>query len=194
MTMSFICPIDQGNHYLGVVQNSKKLALDKRFDIVKKHSLCFNCLYDHKLNNCRSKKRCKQDNCDQKHHSNEQREKSEADSINLRSRILSLPDADDSINPDSLSGNRNQLQRLSVTLINDKNSIQFYAMLKTCSSCSEICKFTAEKLKSTPEQSVDLKIHEAISTDKIHSTLIKLSVAALKSASMLFTLPNVYSV
>ena len=81
-----------------------------------------------------------------------------------------------------------------VTLINGNTSIQSYAMLDKCSSCSYICKVTAEKLKSTPKHSVDLQVRGAFSMDKSYSTLIKLNVAALKSASVLLTLPNVYSV
>ena len=125
--LSIICPIDQGNHYFGRCPEFKKLPLDKRLEIVKKHSLCFNCLYKHKLNDCRSEKRYMQDNCGQKQHSSLHKEKSGIDSKNesqksnnveVEQRNLSLPDADDSINPDSLSVIRNQLQympRLTTT-------------------------------------------------------------------------------
>ena len=194
---------DQGNHYLGRCPELKKLPLDKRLEIVKKHSLCFNCFYKHKLNDCRSEKRCMQDNFGQKHHSSLHREKSGIDSKNpsqkpnnveVEQRIINSPDADDSTNPDSLSVIRNQLQYMPVTLLNGKTSNQCYAMLDNCSSCSYICKTTAEELNSVPKQSVDLKVHGAFSTDKNHSTLISLSVGAFNSTSVHFTLPNVYSV
>ena len=155
------------------------------------------------MHDCRSEKRCMQDNCGQKHHSSLHRAKPGIDSKNqfqksnnveVEQRILNSRDGDNSINPDSLSVNRNQLQYMPVTLINGKTSIQCYAMLDNCSSCSYICKTTAEELNSVPKQSVDLKGHGAFSTDKIHSTLISLSVGAFKSTSVLFTTPNVYSV
>ena len=85
---------------------------------------------------------------------------------------------------------------MPVNLSYGKTSIHCYAMLDNCSSCSYICKTTAEELNSVPKQSVDLKVHGAFSTDKnkIQATLITLSVEAFNSTSVLFTLPNVYSV
>ena len=83
---------------------------------------------------------------------------------------------------------------MPVTLINGKNSIQCYAVLNNSSSCSQICKTTAEELNSVPKQSVDLKVRGAFTTDKIYSTLITLNVGEFNSTSVLFTLSNVYSV
>ena len=123
------------------------------------------------------------ENCVQKHHSNLHREISETDCNNhfqksnnvaVEQRILNSPGAYNSVCQDSLSGIRNQPEYMPVTLINGNTSIQSYAMLNNCSSCSYMCKITADKLKSTPKHSIDLKVHGAFSRKKNHSTLIKL--------------------
>ena len=52
--------------------------INKRYDIVQRDKLCYNCLGKHRSNDCRSKYRCK--NCQRKHHTSlckpaEEREK-----------------------------------------------------------------------------------------------------------------------
>ena len=140
-----------------------------------------------------------QDNCGQKHQSSLHREKSEIDSKNqsqksnnveVEQRILNSRDAEDSINLDSLAVTRNQLQYMPVSLINSKTSIQCYAMLSNCSSCSYICKATAEELNSVPNSIISATSITLILTItmSVFSLVSMLSGSLLKETSRGFLL------
>lgn len=54
-------------HPLYICKSFNAMSLNDRYNIVRKHKLCFNCLKNHKINDCKSTSFCKQ--CKQKHHS-----------------------------------------------------------------------------------------------------------------------------
>lgn len=60
-----ICNNEQ--HPLYMCKSFNSISLNDRYNIVKKHKLCFNCLKKRKVNLCKSNGFCKQ--CKQKHHS-----------------------------------------------------------------------------------------------------------------------------
>lgn len=53
-------------HYTYKCETFLKLEPTKRFEWAKAEKLCFNCLYKHKINDCKSKKTCNE--CSKKHH------------------------------------------------------------------------------------------------------------------------------
>lgn len=61
----FVCTNEQHSLYSCKAFNA--MSINDRYDTVKKHNLCFNCLRKHKFNACNSHGSCK--HCNQKHHS-----------------------------------------------------------------------------------------------------------------------------
>ncbi|XP_036140471.1 uncharacterized protein LOC118644862 [Monomorium pharaonis] len=60
------CGICSGNHYMLHCPQYANKTVQQRIILIKKHQLCFNCLGLHKLNQCRTSKRCQK--CAAKHH------------------------------------------------------------------------------------------------------------------------------
>ena len=88
------------------------------------------------------------------------------------------------------SGLKNQLQFLSITLVNNNQAVP---CSENCSSCSYILKCTADTLQFKASRTVELSIR-AFSDDNVSSNLVQLHLGFFNSTSATFTLQSVYSV
>ena len=63
------CAMCQGSHMIYECSQFKEMSPDDRFKFVKSKHLCFNCLSGarHSSRDCKSKRRCRIDNCGRKH-------------------------------------------------------------------------------------------------------------------------------
>ena len=64
------CPIHQStNHTLQECKSFKGMSTSEKEKVVEEHKLCLCCLLPgHRLSKCRSRNRCKVENCDMRHH------------------------------------------------------------------------------------------------------------------------------
>ena len=63
-TMKLCTYCDESGHF--AINCTKHTSADARMNIVKRKKLCFNCLGNHKIAECKSTNKCK--NCDKRHH------------------------------------------------------------------------------------------------------------------------------
>ena len=64
------CPIHQStSHTLQACKRFQGMLTSEKEKVVQEHKLCLSCLLPgHRLGKCRSKNRCKVENCDMRHH------------------------------------------------------------------------------------------------------------------------------
>jgi len=62
------CLLCKGDHFLFKCKTFSTMNISDRYELVKKHNMCYNCLRtDHRINDCKSQSKCR--TCQRKHHS-----------------------------------------------------------------------------------------------------------------------------
>ena len=177
--LKWLCPLDNGDHYIGHCPAFVKLTTQQKTQLVKDKRLYFNCLGNHRSTDCTSARRCITDNCGGKHQStlhknqdkNAQRHSQKSNNINLENQM------------NAKAGFENQLQFMPITLFNNNKAVPCYANLDNCSSSSYVLKSTADSLQCKPSRKDELSIHGAFSEDTVSSNLVQLHIGPFNSTS-----------
>ena len=139
----------------------------ERNNFVSDNKLCFNCLsMGHQLNDCKSDFRCREDNCNRKHHTLLHQE--------LKAGDLTI----NNFNIDIDIDNRTYLKIIPVTIHSNTSSVKTWASLDTGSDSTLISEETADKLKLKGEIR-NMSVSNVISMEnKLPSKLVNFSVSS----------------
>ena len=135
-TRTLFCCLCRNNHRLMNCKHFLAKIPAERNNFVSDNKLCFNCLSKgHQLNDCKSDFRCREDNCNGKHHTLLHQE--------LKAGDLTINNCN--INRDI--DNTTYLQIIPVTFHNNTNSVRTWALLDTGSDATLISEEIVDKLK-----------------------------------------------
>ena len=135
-TRTLSCWLCKNNHRLMNCKDFLAKTPAERNNFASDNKLCFNCLSKgHQLNDCKSDFRCREDNCNRKHHTLLHQE--------LKAGDLTI----NNCNKDRDIDNTTYLQIIPVTIHNNTNSVKQWALLDTGSDATLISEEIADKLK-----------------------------------------------
>ena len=139
----------------------------ERNNFVSDNKLCFNCLSKgHQLNDCKSDFRCREDNCNRKHHTLLHQE--------LKAGDLTI----NNCNKDRDIDNTTYLQIIPVTIHNNTNSVKTWALLDIGSDATLISEEIADELKLKGKMRY-ISVSNVMSMEnKLPSKLVNFSVSS----------------
>ena len=161
------CWLCKNNHRLMNYKDFLAKTPAERNNFVFDNKLCFSCLSKgHQLNDCKSDFRCREDNCNSKHHTLLHQE--------LKAGDLTT----NNCNIDTDIDNSTYLQMIPVTTHNNTNSVKTWALLDTGSDATLILEEIAHKLKLKGEMHNISVLNVVSMENKLPSKLSNFSVSS----------------
>ena len=166
-TRTLTCWLCKNNHRLMNCKDFLAKTPAERNNFVFDNKLCFNCLSKgHQLNDCKSDFRCREENCNRKHHTLLHQD--------LKAGDLTI----NNCNIDRDIDNTTYLQIIPVTIHNNNDSVRTWALLDTGSDATLISEEIAHKLKLKGEMR-NISVSNVMSMEnKLPSKLVNFSVSS----------------
>ena len=166
-TRTLSCWLCKNNHRLMNCKDFLAKTPAERNNFVSDNKLCFNCLSKgHQLNDCKSDFRCREDNCNRKHHTLLHQE--------LKAGDLTI----NNCNKDRDIDNTTYLQIIPVTIHNNTNSVKTWALLDIGSDATLISEEIADELKLKGKMRY-ISVSNVMSMEnKLPSKLVNFSVSS----------------
>ena len=168
------CCFCKEEHRISNCTTLKAFPVEERYELIKQHRLCFNCLSnDHMIDKCQSKVTCKIDGCNKRHHTLLHRPKIPQPNKTPQIDGNKIKNQNSNINKVAL------LKIVPVILFNENKEIKTNALLDSGSDVTLISENLAKKLQLEGNL-LNLNVSNALTKDtNVDCKSVTLTVSSL---------------